>query len=244
METMASAYPRPTGGRNSWLAFGVGALLLCALFATLTLSGSTVDTLVEEDGPVEWAGAVGLLAGGGLFLAAGVVALRRGPASGKTRLGAVVLLGVGAALLMLGGEEISWGQRLFGWGTPEAFSSANAQHETNIHNLNELQGTLIDGDRLFRIGWVTLFVLVPLVAWMVPRVRERVRSLLPVAPLWLAALFVLAWVLTHVATATLTGGWTSIYTLGSAATEIQEAAIELLMGVAALEALIEILRAP
>lgn len=245
METTAFAYPRPAGGRSGpsgWRAFGVGALLLCAMFATLTLSGDTIDTLVEEDGPVEWAGAVGLLAGGGLLLAAGVVALRRGAASGKTRLGAVVLLGMGLVLLMLGGEEISWGQRLFGWGTPEAFTDLNAQNETNLHNLNELQGTLLDGDRLFRIGWVTLFVLLPLAVWLVPRVRERARALLPVAPLWLAALFALAWVLSHVATATLTGGWDSIYTLGSAATEIQEAAIELLMGVAAFAALREVTR--
>jgi len=35
---------------------------------------------------------------------------------------------------VLGGEEISWGQRIFGWGTPEFFSG-NVQHETNLHNL-------------------------------------------------------------------------------------------------------------
>lgn len=239
METTATAASRRSEwARTGWLAFGVGALLLCAMFATLTLDGATIDTLVAEDGPVEWAGALGLLAGGALFAAAGVIALRRGPASGKTRLGALVLLGLGLVLLMLGGEEISWGQRLFGWGTPEAFTSANAQDETNLHNLNQLQGTLLDGDRLFRASWATLFVVVPVVAWLLPRLRERLRALLPVAPLWLAALFALAWLLTHVATATLDGGWDSIYAIGSAATEIQEAAIELLMGVAAFESLL------
>lgn len=35
---------------------------------------------------------------------------------------------------VLGGEEISWGQRIFGWATPEIFSG-NVQHETNLHNL-------------------------------------------------------------------------------------------------------------
>jgi len=35
-----------------------------------------------------------------------------------------------------GGEEISWGQRIFGWDTPQAFEQANVQRETNIHNLN------------------------------------------------------------------------------------------------------------
>lgn len=32
------------------------------------------------------------------------------------------------------GEEISWGQRLFGFGTPEVFDEYNLQGETNLHN--------------------------------------------------------------------------------------------------------------
>ena len=31
-------------------------------------------------------------------------------------------------------EEISWGQRIFGWETPESISTRNLQNETNIHN--------------------------------------------------------------------------------------------------------------
>ena len=33
------------------------------------------------------------------------------------------------------GEEISWGQRIFGIETPEAFAEHNRQGETNLHNL-------------------------------------------------------------------------------------------------------------
>lgn len=32
-------------------------------------------------------------------------------------------------------EEISWGQRLFGWETPAAWAALNHQGETNLHNL-------------------------------------------------------------------------------------------------------------
>ena len=32
------------------------------------------------------------------------------------------------------GEEISWGQHLFGWATPEAWMEVNDQGETNLHN--------------------------------------------------------------------------------------------------------------
>ncbi|WP_297771518.1 hypothetical protein [uncultured Roseovarius sp.] len=33
------------------------------------------------------------------------------------------------------GEEISWGQRIFGWETTEFFAENNYQGETNLHNL-------------------------------------------------------------------------------------------------------------
>ena len=32
------------------------------------------------------------------------------------------------------GEELSWGQHFFGWGTPEKWSEFNDQQETNLHN--------------------------------------------------------------------------------------------------------------
>ncbi len=32
-------------------------------------------------------------------------------------------------------EEISWGQRIFGWETPEALSKVNYQNEINVHNV-------------------------------------------------------------------------------------------------------------
>lgn len=35
-----------------------------------------------------------------------------------------------------GGEELSWGQHLFGWGTPEYLEEINDQEETNIHNIS------------------------------------------------------------------------------------------------------------
>ena len=44
---------------------------------------------------------------------------------------------LGFALIFLfgAGEEISWGQRLFGWESSEYFVQNNAQQETNLHNM-------------------------------------------------------------------------------------------------------------
>lgn len=36
--------------------------------------------------------------------------------------------------LYITGEEISWGQHIFGWGTAEFWGSVNNQQETNLHN--------------------------------------------------------------------------------------------------------------
>jgi glucan phosphoethanolaminetransferase (alkaline phosphatase superfamily) len=48
-----------------------------------------------------------------------------------------VLYGVlSVAVFFLIGEELSWGQRIFGWATSEEFAAINKQHETNIHNIH------------------------------------------------------------------------------------------------------------
>ncbi len=40
------------------------------------------------------------------------------------------------ACIYFAGEEISWGQWFFQWGTPEALSQINDQNETNLHNIS------------------------------------------------------------------------------------------------------------
>jgi len=42
---------------------------------------------------------------------------------------------IASLFLFVGLEEISWGQRIFGWTTPDWFSGLNVQGETNFHNL-------------------------------------------------------------------------------------------------------------
>lgn len=38
--------------------------------------------------------------------------------------------------LYFAGEELSWGQHLFGWGTPTYLEAVNDQEETNLHNIS------------------------------------------------------------------------------------------------------------
>jgi hypothetical protein len=58
-------------------------------------------------------------------------------------------------LVLMAGEEISWGQRIFGWATPESWAEMNAQRETNFHNL----ATQLFQNSLYFGGWLLLVAL-------------------------------------------------------------------------------------
>ena len=58
-------------------------------------------------------------------------------------------------LFVMAGEELSWGQRIFGWATPEVFANLNKQGETNFHNMatQVFQNTLYFGGWLLLVGF-------------------------------------------------------------------------------------------
>ena len=55
----------------------------------------------------------------------------------------------GIVLLFIAGEEISWGQRIFGYSTPDWIVERNLQREFNLHNLHDVYLPLEVG---FRYG--------------------------------------------------------------------------------------------
>lgn len=84
----------------------------------------------QEDGPVEWGTAIMLFS---IF----VLSLYRLISLWNSKrilwkLGTFLFL---ALFLFAAGEEISWGQRIFGVESSEFFIENNAQGETNLHNL-------------------------------------------------------------------------------------------------------------
>ncbi len=110
--------------------------------------------LVAEDAWVENLTAVWFLLAGCLLCAtAGAVrsSFRRG----------VYVLG-GLALLFVAGEEISWGQRIFGLETPAFLWDLNAQNELNVHNIRtawftqvSMRFTQVSLDSLLLLSMVT-----------------------------------------------------------------------------------------
>lgn len=80
--------------------------------------------LLQEDRPIEWATVW-------LFATAAVIHLRRAI---RQRLFFDMLVAI--FCLLVAGEEISWGQRLIGYGSPQYFLANNLQQEVNLHNLS------------------------------------------------------------------------------------------------------------
>jgi hypothetical protein len=108
-----------------WLP-AVGAVVVAA-----TLLHQPLFTfLVQEDGPLEWAQFAGFLTAAVGFGIASWRIARRGDYLGA------VLIGLGALMVFgIAGEEISWGQRIFGLETPAELARINHQDELNIHNI-------------------------------------------------------------------------------------------------------------
>jgi hypothetical protein len=123
-----------------WSLFWLPLVSLALLLAAAVVFRPAYDKMLEEDFPVEW-GQFALC----LFVA--VVALMSlAPAVRRKQwlLAGVLLLG-GLGWFVLAGEEISWGQRVFGIATPEGFEG-NHQAETNLHNFT----TGFDPEAMFR----------------------------------------------------------------------------------------------
>lgn len=65
---------------------------------------------------------------------------------------------IALALVFMGGEEISWGQRIFHWETTGIFKKDNLQDETNFHNL-KINGVKLN-KVIFTYGFTAIGVFV------------------------------------------------------------------------------------
>lgn len=115
----------------------IPALMLMGCMVALipSFSRSAMLWLLGENHPIE-------LASFFLFLVAGIIGIRSGflVYGGKEKYMGFFFLLFGMLMLIIGMEEISWGQQLFGFETPDSLKARNAQGETNLHNVHALQG--------------------------------------------------------------------------------------------------------
>jgi hypothetical protein len=133
--------------------------------------------LIAEDGPAEYASAALWLAAAATAGATLVVlARRRRTATPLTWL----VYGLGILFFVAsGGEEISWGQRLIGYGGPDRLVEINKQGETNLHNI----GSISLYANAFLLLTLVAFLLVPFAVRRNARLRGLIaRHDLPLVP--------------------------------------------------------------
>jgi len=110
-------------------------LIMCSFYGYITDLMSINNYLYSEDGFLEWMTAIFALISSVLFLLS--INSREGSIS------LLIKLIMFFMFLCFGMEEISWGQRIFGWETPAGFTELNHQNETNIHNIFSPYFTII-----------------------------------------------------------------------------------------------------
>lgn len=139
------------------LAAGFVSAVLGFAFTCLFLSSpEAFHELAQEDRPLEWLSALFLL-GASAVLAFEAFRRRRNAVG----LCCAVLLCL--ALFVIGMEEISWGQRLFGFATPESLAEVNWQSEFNFHNVQtDLSETV------YYFGASVFLILLPLLRDLIP----------------------------------------------------------------------------
>jgi len=114
----------------------ISSLLSAYLFGLFNLSEFVIGLrlpIYKEDSIFEYFTAVSFIISGFLFLISAHYVWRDTKTRHKVIL-ILLFLFLALVFILIGGEEISWGQRIFGWETPKYFSIRNRQGETNIHN--------------------------------------------------------------------------------------------------------------
>ncbi|MCB0393373.1 MAG: hypothetical protein KDD25_02365 [Bdellovibrionales bacterium] len=184
--------------------FFISAFFIVAGFVAAYIWYSEFTTIANEDGPVEWVGALS-------FLFASVFLLRQYIRSSPTDLfvfkhkKSLFLLGLAIIMFVGFGEEISWGQRIFNISTPDSMKEMNIQGEFNLHNLEIFHRRAKHGEKsgialllsvevLFNFFWFGLCVIIPLLSKMSTTARSLLNRMgFPVPPLTIGGLFLLTY---------------------------------------------------
>lgn len=191
--------------KNTYLLpIGLLTIIIGSFFLTF-IDVNNNEFLTNEDGFYETIGALAFLFSSVLFVYCWYQSKGKGNEfrGFKTNRNLIFLV-CGLLFFVAFGEEISWGQRIFNWDTPESIEKMNFQQETNLHNLDGLNINLgenhggiigwllvINPGRIFFYFWFTLMILIPLANKFSHSIRNFFQGLrVPIAPLWLGALMI------------------------------------------------------
>jgi hypothetical protein len=172
----------------------IAIVIILSYSVYLFFSIEIVSNLGAEDHFFEWLTFMFFIAAAALFFL------------GYLKTKKLFLLILAIAMFFGAGEEISWGQRIFGFKTPESINEINVQHEFTLHNITLFQGVDSQGkpknglSRLFEINFLfrlfTMFfgIILPFCAYhfkFISLITMKVK--LPIPPISIGIFFFLSW---------------------------------------------------
>jgi hypothetical protein len=160
---------------------GYFVTLIIVLFLSysvyLFFDEATVARIGDEDKFFEWLTSLSFLAGSVIFFFLSV----------KTR--NIFFLLLSFALFFGFGEEISWGQRIFNFGTPDALYQINEQEEFNFHNIMTWEVNFMYKSFTILFGIILPFCVFHFKA--IAKITSRIK--LPVPPISIGIFFIIDW---------------------------------------------------
>ena len=119
--------------------FLISVIVIFSVYAiSLTLTDAKSYFLfIQEDGLVEYASSICWFLAA-IVLSASLIKQKKNTQSDGSKYVLYLYLALIILFILCGGEEISWGQRIFHEKTPEFLKSVNVQNELTLHNIGSI----------------------------------------------------------------------------------------------------------
>jgi len=185
--------------KNFWLFqpkyYIVIVLYLLWGFTTLGYGNKWAGFFYPEDHFFENIGAMGLFVASAVLFYAFVRAYRTRAVTKIQWIKMLALFGLAFLFFFGGGEEISWGQRIFNIDEPASLVGQNAQDELNIHNLEVFQDNkFFKFETLFNLFLFVFIWSIPFVSLVWKWFHEFAGKLMPIVHWLIGSLFIVSYI--------------------------------------------------
>ncbi len=193
IKAVVSLYLKEIKFTKKYMSIPALAILICYSAHTF-FKPAIVEKMGKEDGLFEWATFFYLFAASAVFFILSVKSKN------------IFFLMLFVVLLLGAGEEISWGQRIFNYQTPEIIRQKNIQQEFNIHNLevfNTLKSNgleshglqrLTELNFLFKVFTICFGMVLPVSVFHIKFFRKPAyRWKFPIPPISIGIFFIINW---------------------------------------------------
>lgn len=166
--------------RTALIIAAIPVIVMLGMVAIIPLPDLFV-WITAENSIIEWLQFVLILTSGMIFARLSLRLFQ----NRQTKIGVLCVL-IALGMFFVAGEEIAWGQHIFGWSTPKALEDINVQQETTLHNISSAHPIFV-----YAVMLAGLYgTIVPLVRTFGWKKRQRsVLSSLLVPPLCLVPAF-------------------------------------------------------